>query len=95
MLKINIIALYQTLRVLHTEHYFAHIFFSNPRSGPGWLQMSANGLQKSGLRRPTDVGKGKMNRGSIDKICMAHLIIPRLCRMPRMMKKKILYCLAR
>lgn len=36
---------------------------------------------------PADVGKDKMDRGSIDKICATHLIIPRLLRMPRMTKE--------
>lgn len=80
MLKINIIALYQTLRVLRTEYYIAHNFFLEPAQ---WTRLAADVSElyvEVRAQTPADVGKGKMNRGSIDKICVAHLIIPRVCR---------------
>lgn len=61
--------------VLHRAY-----FFLEPAQ---WTRLAADVSElyvEVRAQTPADVGKGKMNRGSIDKICVAHLIIPRLCR---------------
>lgn len=78
---------YQTLCVPCTEHYIAHIPSRTRAVDPDSSRYQRILCVEVRAQTPADVGKDKMNRGSIDKICAAHLIIPRLLRMPRMTKE--------